>query len=426
MHQFIITFLCFFLSGFSVFAQYTETINSNRPGKSQGAFGVGYRVIQMELGVDFGQDEHALRRTKSNLFGIDYNIRYGLSTERVELSLSGRYLRTSKTWEIGASEETLKYSNFKFNTLGLKYLLYDPYKLRSLEDPNIRSWDANFEPRWRDLIPAVSLYAGVNVLFGDNPYMLPEESHISPKLAIITQHNYLNWVFVMNFIADKVATKNPVYSAIFTLTHSFMRKYSVFAEYQLINNDFYSDDLFRAGGAYLINDDLQVDIFGLVNFKDTPFRWNAGVGVTYRVDAFHKDHYVIPKEEKPQLKEVKKPNTDLFQTIPADSTGTTNNPETFNEDLIKKQYGIFTEENTTSASKNKTTRWETVPKNAKKEPKKPTKERVEKTTWGVQPKSTQKTTPKASKKEDPSAAKKKEKASSTKPAKAKEAKKKKD
>ena len=40
------------ISNFSVFAQYTDVINSNRPGISQGAFAVGKNVLQFELGTN--------------------------------------------------------------------------------------------------------------------------------------------------------------------------------------------------------------------------------------------------------------------------------------------------------------------------------------------------------------------------------------
>ena len=52
-----ILFLFLFVS-ISVFAQYTETINSNRPGFSQGAFSVGKDVLQFETGFGLGKEEH--------------------------------------------------------------------------------------------------------------------------------------------------------------------------------------------------------------------------------------------------------------------------------------------------------------------------------------------------------------------------------
>lgn len=312
MTKFFVIFLCTFFGSSSVFAQYTETINSNRPGNSQGAFAVGLNVLQLETGVSYGHNNHHLKSTETNLFGIDYALRYGLSMERLEISLMGTYLSSNETMLVGANEITLKSRNFKNNTLGIKYLIYDPYRLRSLEERNIRSWDANYEFKWRDLIPAVSIYAGMNMLFGDNPYMFPEEPSISPKFVLATQHNYLSWVFVMNFIADKVSTDFPTYAGIFTLTHSFNRRYSVFGEYQIIKNDLYSDNILRGGAAYLINKNFQVDLSGLINFKDTPSRWQVAVGVSYRLDMHTVDEYIIPKDtikNKEELKQTKKDPT---------------------------------------------------------------------------------------------------------------------
>lgn len=298
MNKFFLFLTCLFFGSFSAFAQYTETINSNRPGNSQGAFAVGNNVLQLETGLRLGQREHSLRNLETNQYGIDYSLRYGLGMERLELSLIGSFLVSHQNMLVGANTEEIKFSNFESNTLGLKYLIYDPYRKRSLEQWNIRSWDANFKFKWRDLIPAVSLYAGANILGGNNPYMYPEEPNISPKVALITQHNYRRWVLVMNFIADKFASDYPTYAGIFTLTHSLNRSIAIFGEYQAIKSDLYSDDIARAGAAYLINRNFQVDLAGLINFKDTPSRWQIAVGVSYRLDMHNVDEYVIPKNEK--------------------------------------------------------------------------------------------------------------------------------
>lgn len=298
MNKFFLFLTCLSFGSFSAFAQYTETINSNRPGNSQGAFAVGNNVLQLETGLRLGQREHSLRNLETNQYGIDYSLRYGLGMERLELSLIGSFLVSHQNMLVGANTEEIKFSNFESNTLGLKYLVYDPYRKRSLEQWDIRSWDANFKFKWRDLIPAVSLYAGANILGGNNPYMYPEEPNISPKVALITQHNYRRWVLVMNFIADKFASDYPTYAGIFTLTHSLNRSIAIFGEYQAIKSDLYSDDIARAGAAYLINRNFQVDLAGLINFKDTPSRWQIAVGVSYRLDMHNVDEYVIPKNEK--------------------------------------------------------------------------------------------------------------------------------
>jgi len=285
-----------FLSTFSLFAQYTETINSNRPGSSQGAFAVGNQVLQFELGLGLGKEKHELLNSDANAFTIDYAIRYGFLKERLEVNAIGTYQRNSVTITQGLATANFNQANFKINTLGAKYLLYDPYRKRDLEGPNLYSWKANNKFQWRDLIPAISVYAGANLDFSDNPFTPELESSISPKLVISTQNNWSGgWVFVTNIIVDRVTTDFPSYGYILTLTHAFNEKISVFAENQALISDFYSDQLFRGGGAYLISNDLQLDASFLLNFKDTPSRTFGYIGVSYRIDMHKKDEFIEEK-----------------------------------------------------------------------------------------------------------------------------------
>ena len=294
MRLFSALFALLFAGTFSGWAQYTETINSNRPGESQGAFAVGTGVIQIESGITMGKDKHELLMTESNLYGLDYAFRYGFFKEELEISLMGSFLYDKTKMTIGATEEDFVRSNFDSNTLGAKYLVYDPYKKG--EDPiNIRSWKANRRFKWKTLIPAVSVYAGANFYFGDNAFMQEDEGMISPRVAVITQNNWGRWVFVMNIIGDKITEEFPTYAGIFTMTHSVNPNFSVFGEYQVIKSDIYSDNIARGGAAYLFSDNFQVDASVLFNFKDTPSRWQIGAGVSYRIDLHSED---VIREDK--------------------------------------------------------------------------------------------------------------------------------
>ncbi|RRO14624.1 transporter [Flavobacteriaceae bacterium 14752] len=290
-----LTFLCFCILAK---AQYTETINSNRPGASFGAYSVGTNVIQLEGGIGLGNDEHDLLKTDTDLFFIDYAVRYGLILEELELILEGRFAFADETNMRSDVTQSFSFSDFQTNTIGAKYLIYDPHKKRQKEGPNLYSYHANNSFQWEDLIPAVSVYAGANLLFGDNPFMFVDEPNISTKFAVSAQSNLDRTVLVVNIIADKVDTDFPSYSGIVTVTHALNSRYSIFGEFQTTNSDIYSDELFRAGGAYLFNKDLQLDIFGLINFKDTPQRWLAGIGLSYRFDQFHKDKYLEMEDDE--------------------------------------------------------------------------------------------------------------------------------
>lgn len=301
MRKFLFLMLILLLNG-PLYAQYTEIINTNRPGHSQGAFSVGNGVLQFEGGVHYGQDDHDLTDVKTKRTGLGYEVRYGLIWEELEINLRGDFLNAERNYTRGGSDESDTYTNFETNVFGAKYLLYDPYRKRDIEGPNLYSWKANHGLKWHHFIPAVAVYAGANLTFGDRPSVYPyfgeERGNISPKISLLTQHNWGHFVFVMNFTADRLTDESQRYSGIFTLTHAFSPRLSMFGEFQTINDDFYSDDLFRMGGAYLFNSNFQVDVSGLLNLKDTPKRWEVGVGVSYRLDFHSEDEPLDPLEKE--------------------------------------------------------------------------------------------------------------------------------
>jgi hypothetical protein len=284
---------------FSVFAQYTETINSNRPGNSQGAFAVGYNVLQLELGLGYGKEKHELLFTDANAFSVEYAARYGLLMERLEINAIGSYQSNNVTFDNSIVSGTFKQSNFKLNSIGAKYLLYDPYRKRELEKPNLYSYHANFKFRWRELIPAVAVYAAANFDSEDNPFSPEFEATISPRFGVITQNNFNGgWVFVTNFLVERITTDFPSYSYLLTLTHAFNPKFSMFLENEGIFSDFYADQLFRGGAAYLLNTEFSLDASILLNWKDTPSRTFFKLGASYRFDMHKKDEVIEEKGNK--------------------------------------------------------------------------------------------------------------------------------
>src|SRR5690606_38176052 len=235
-------FLLCFIAFSNVSAQYTEMINTNRPGGSQGAFSVGTNVLQVETGFSYGKEKHELLKTETNAWAIDYSVRYGFWKERFEVSVMGEFQSNNVTNNRSSIPNEYSVSNFKSNTVGAKYLIYDPYRKRDLEGPNLYSWKANNRTQWADLIPAISIYAGANFDFTSadqrNPFVPETESSISPKLVLATQNNFIGgWVFVTNIIVDRVTTDFPTYGYILTLTHATNAYFSVFLENQGLKSD---------------------------------------------------------------------------------------------------------------------------------------------------------------------------------------------
>jgi hypothetical protein len=269
-------------------SQYTDVINSNKPGESFSAFSVGVNVLQIETGVTFLKEKHDLLNSKFIGYGLDFSIRYGFFKEELEFLTYGTYqndifydYRYNPTQEINRK-------NFKEFKIAVKYLIYDPYK--DYEDiPNVYSYRANQKFKWRSLIPAVATMAGVNIDTEGNPYTTNGIKGVSPFFLITTQNNFKNnTVLITNLILDRLGSNQTDFEYIITLTKALNMNWVIFAETQGIKSDFYADNLFSIGTAYLFNKDLQMDGSLTTNNKNTPKVSRLNLGLSYRFD-FHKD-----------------------------------------------------------------------------------------------------------------------------------------
>lgn len=267
------------------YAQFTDEINSNRPGKSMMAFSVGKTIFQAEFGLNYNYENHEKLGYDASGFYGDLALRYGVWKEELEVIGEIQY----QVDEYTSAYLNENRSGFKQLTLGAKYLFYDPFK-NFEEKPNLYSWKANHRFNWRQLIPALAGYAGVN--FGvdeDNPFdyapSFVENPSFSPKVAIIAQNHFgLRTVLVTNIIYDKIASDLASINYIITLTHGFNAKWSGFIENQGYNGDYYSDGVFRIGAAYLLNNRMQLDASVGKNIKTTPEIFTAGLGFSWRFD----------------------------------------------------------------------------------------------------------------------------------------------
>jgi hypothetical protein len=281
----------------TVNAQYTDQINSNRPGESMSAFSVGKSVIQVESGVYGIAQKHHLLNYVANGYGVDLTIRYGLFIEKLEFLADIQYQdQLYESRFIKQQQSALRQSSF-----GAKYLLYDPFK--SVETKvNVYSWKVDKSFKWKQLIPAVSVFAGANITSANNPYHFSPNAGISPKVILITQNHFGDgsWVLVTNTIADYIGTEYPSYGYVVTLTKGLNEKWSGFVENQGYISDFYSDTIARAGLAYLISDDFQIDASASGSIKNTPAIFYGGLGFSYRYDGNYKE-IRTPVEEDPNI-----------------------------------------------------------------------------------------------------------------------------
>lgn len=324
------TFTLCLLLCFKGFSQYTETINSNRPGSSQGAFAVGKNVLQFEMGGKISQLSHKnLKKSTINESQLNYTIRYGFFKNKLELIINGAYNQNKSINKL-INEDEIERKFLNKQTLGFKYLVFDPFKNKKWHSVSLLSWKKNRNIRLVDFIPAISFYAGVNYIpklgysYNDpfteikknadfsifkNPKWKISENTISPKASIITQNHFIGkWVLVNNITLDRIGDKYPILNHITTLTHNFKNpKWSSFFEFEMIKNDIYADNYYKFGLAFLLNRSYQFDIGVGTNIKDTPRNLFFKMGMSTRLD-WYSDEIPIDKEE---LKKQKKKNKKL-------------------------------------------------------------------------------------------------------------------
>ena len=298
----------FLLISTSQYAQYTDIINSNRPGKSMSAFSVGKTVIQAEGGLYGIQEKHDLARYEANGFGTELSVRYGAFFDQFEFNLETQY---QYDWYTAPLVEDTR-GGFKQFTLGAKYLVFDPFVQLKDDKPNVYSWKANHKFSWKQFIPAVAVYGGFNLNLGTNPFTFDSDPTISPKLMLITQNHFgSKWVWVNNIIADKYMTDYPTLGWITTMTRGFNMRWSGFLEIQAYKSDFYADTVGRLGAAYLIRENIQLDAYVAKNIKDTPAIMYGGFGMSWRFDSNYETNYKrIKNDKKDDKKKDKKSKKD--------------------------------------------------------------------------------------------------------------------
>ncbi|TMU56317.1 transporter [Flagellimonas algicola] len=296
--------LLFYLVPFISLAQYTDVINSNRPGRAVSAYAVGRNVVQLEMGLVYEQQDDASLNTDSNIFGTDLALRYGLLFETLELVYEGSFISQNITFtDLGTMERR---TDFSRNRLGLKFLIYDPFKNPENNKPNLYSWRANNVFQWKNLIPAISIYGGATFTLGDNPFY-PGDDVATPRVGINTQSRLSpRFVLISNVAYDRIGTDFPEWSYAMSISHSFRDpKWSVFLEGQGFSGDRYSDILLRTGVAYLISPNFQADFHLGSGFKNDPSRIFTVLGFSYRLD-FHKDKLVSVSSKGGQGGKIKK------------------------------------------------------------------------------------------------------------------------
>lgn len=289
-HTKLISLIIVLSISLSSFSQYTEVINSKRPGFAESPFAVGSKVYQIEGGLFYQRNDNPNFFTKKKSLGMDLFLRSGFISEKLEINANFKLQKdnvlnnvvTGSTYDIGGISQF---------TIGAKYLFYMPkYKDPSKE---IRSWKAKLAFDWKRLIPSVGFYAGLNTNLLSSDYKGPS---LSPKAVILLQNDFSqDLILVTNFVGDHLTIKeNRTLGYITTLTYSISPNFSMFGEHQGMFTRYTKYYEVGGGLAYLFNKDFQL---GLNLRTDSQFDYlniYGGLGLSYRIDR-HKDKVIRTK-----------------------------------------------------------------------------------------------------------------------------------
>jgi hypothetical protein len=291
-------FAVFFLIGHtSIFAQYTDVINSNKPGFSESPYSVGKNVYQFESNLFFRNITTDPTFSKPQSLGLDLLFRTSFFLEKLELNAQFTYQQDKVAFKNIFTSNYFT-SGFSRMTIGAKYLLFQKeYEDKSKE---VRSFRRKYAFDRKRLIPSVALYLGMNTDFVNDIY---KRGDITPKVGVLLQHNLTtDFNLITNIFYDNIGSDFSEISYIVTATQSFSSRWSVFFENQTIFKKTQNNTNLALGFAYLYSRDLQFNSSGRLLFEGKAQGFYAGLGVSYRINK-HKDLFKEVDKRGDELKD---------------------------------------------------------------------------------------------------------------------------
>ena len=85
--------ILFFFGFSSIYSQYTEVINSNKPGFSESPYSVGTGVYQFESNIFYRNTQIEPTFSRPQFLGFDMLFRTSFFLEKLELNVQATYQR---------------------------------------------------------------------------------------------------------------------------------------------------------------------------------------------------------------------------------------------------------------------------------------------------------------------------------------------
>jgi len=291
-------FLILFSFNFSsIYSQYTDVINSNKPGFSESPYSVGSGIYQFESNIFYRNTSIEPTFSIPQSFGIDLLFRTSFFLERLELNTQLTYQRDKIAFK-NIFQSHYFTSGLSRVTIGAKYLLFQQ-KLTD-KTKEVRSWKRRNAFDKKRLIPSVAIYLGMNNDFVNDVHKV---GSITPKVGILLQNDISNdFNVITNFYYDKIGSDFAEFSYIITGTVNLSGRLSTFFENQGIFQKNRTSSNIATGLAYLFNKNLQINTSVRALFEGNATGFYTGLGVSYRINR-HKDSYVELDENGKELKD---------------------------------------------------------------------------------------------------------------------------
>ena len=274
-----IFFFFFLCCSYFLNAQYTNVINSNRPGFSESPYSVGLGVYQLETGLFTNSSKIVRTFTIPYSFGQNLVFRTSYFKEKLEFNTNLVFQKDKVAFKNVFQSHYFTTGLSKF-TIGAKYLVYEKeYEDKSKE---IRSWKRRHAFDWKRAIPSVAVYAGLNTNFVNDIYKL---EGMTPKIGVLLQNNLSNkFNIVTNIFYDNIGSKYSELSYILTGTYTLNKDWSTFLEHKGSYHKYQTNNNFGAGIAYLSSRHFQIDASTRLNFNGKTTESYVALGFSFRLD----------------------------------------------------------------------------------------------------------------------------------------------
>ena len=254
--QWNLLFVIFILLNVTGWSQMDENLRSDRPGQAMSPYTVGKKVIQLQFGAEYSKS-NVSTFYETRAFQPDGVLRIGL-TDRLEINTFWSY-----QWQQWTGGYFGKFNYLNNGIVSVRYNILSAQNYR----------------------PAIGLQCGVRLPL---KYTYANGVKIAPIVNLSIAQKLTNRfnLTINTGVVYSGISPDPRGSYVINLGYSLSDSWSLFVE----NYGSWGQDAFEnywdAGFAFLLNSNLQLDVYGGYGKVETLISFFGNVGVTWRIPYF--------------------------------------------------------------------------------------------------------------------------------------------